>query len=64
MDVIGFLLNVLKGVNLKYQKDDSNHNIDMSLNDETTNLEGTLSIKVGKDKKSEVSATFGKDEDK
>lgn len=63
MDIIGSILRILKSINLRYEKDCDDHSINLNLNDEPTNITGSLSMKVSKHKKSEISAKLGKDED-
>lgn len=62
MDIVGNLLKLLKSLNFKYEKNEDNHSLDLNLKEETTNLEGSLSVKVNKNKQSEISARLGKDE--
>lgn len=61
MDILGSILRFLKSLNLKYEKNCDEHNVELNINDEATNLEGSLHINVGKDKKSEISAKLGSD---
>jgi len=60
MDIIGNILKFLKGVNLKYEKNEDSHSIDLNLKDEPTTIEGSLSVKINKDKEPEISASLGK----
>ena len=61
MEIISYLLKFLKSLNFKYEKNEDNHSLNLNLKEETTNLEGSLSVKVNKDKQSEISASLGKD---
>lgn len=63
MDIITSLLNFLKGLNLKYEKNNDEHSFDLNIDDENTNLKGSLSVKLDKDKPAEVSAKFGENKE-